>query len=297
VTNSIVKQIESNGILPWRCPWQVSSTNNCLPFNFASKRSYRGINTLILWSEAIMKGYSSNAWLTFKQAQALGGSVRKGETSTRCIYVGMSTVEKEQNSTKEDQWFSFQKVYSLFNIEQVDGVDLTSGNEEPLPDVNPCTLLDDSSDALLQAYCDNTGVIIRTGGPSAFYSPALDVIKMPTSFISGEGYIATLAHEIVHSTGHQKRLNRFDEQQLSFNRHKDAYAFEELIAELGSAFICAELNIEGQHEQHVSYLESWLRHFKSDTSFLFKAAAAASKAHRYIAEAAGLSEDNLSEVA
>ena len=100
-----------------------------------------------------MKGYSSNAWLTFKQAQALGGSVRKGETSTRCIYVGMSTVEKEQNSTKEDQWFSFQKVYSLFNIEQVDGVDLTSGNEEPLPDVNPCTLLDDSSDALLQAYC------------------------------------------------------------------------------------------------------------------------------------------------
>jgi antirestriction protein ArdC len=150
---------------------------------------------------------------------------------------------------------------------------------------------------MLAMYCNNAGVDVRTGGDKAYYLPSLDIIKMPINFVTGEDYMATLAHEIVHSTGHKKRLDRFDEHQLSFNRENEAYAFEELIAELGAAFICAELGIHGQHDQHVSFLASWLKHFKSDTSFLFKAAAAASKAHRFIATMADSSKDELTKVA
>jgi antirestriction protein ArdC len=290
VTDSIIQQIEKGGILPWRCPWHINSTNQSLPFNFVSKRSYSGINILILWSETIEKGYSSNAWLTFKQAQELGGCVRKGEKSTRCTYFGQFNVDDESRAD-ESKWIPFRKIYSVFNIEQVEDITIESVDELNTP-VDQHT-----ADSMLTTYCNNAGVEVRTGGNEAYYSPSLDIIKLPMNFVTGEDYMATLAHEIVHSTGHKKRLDRFDEHQLSFNRKNEAYAFEELIAELGAAFICAEIGIQGQHDQHVSYLASWLKHFKSDTSFLFKAAAAASKAHRFIATMADSSKDEFTKVA
>ena len=144
-------------------------------------------------------------------------------------------------------------------------------------------------------YCNNTAVTIRHGGDRAFYSPTLDLIRLPTTFHQGSDYVATLAHELIHSTGHKNRLHRFAEQTDDFNGTQASYAFEELVAELGAAFVCAELHIQGQHEQHVSYIEHWLHHLKNDKTFLFKAAAQAGKAYRFFMQGGIQEETSVSQ--
>lgn len=282
VTDNIIASIEQGGLMPWQCPW-TKSGEQPIPYNWLTKQSYSGINILILWVRSMELGYSTNAWLTFKQAQELGGRVRKGEKAIQCIFVKPIEVEDDKaEGVDEDgkRVILCRKPFSLFNIEQVEG--LESLPETPSqPQYNEAEAVT-AINRVAEAYCANTGVEIRHGGDRAYYSPALDIVKLPTTFHEGEGYAATLAHELIHSTGNKKRFNRFDQQAEAFKGFKESYAFEELVAEIGAAFTCAELNIQGQHEQHVSYLDSWLKVLKSDKTFIFKAAAAASKAHNYL---------------
>lgn len=298
VTDSIIARIEEGGLLPWQCPW-TKTGEQPIPYNWLTKQFYSGINILILWVRAMESGYSTNAWLTFKQAQQLGGKVRKGEKAVQCIFVKPIEVGDESagNETDEDgkKIILCRKAFSLFNVEQVEGL-------ESLP-VLPEQPEYDDADAVAaiknvaEVYCANTGVEIRNGGEQAYYSPTLDIVKMPTTFHSGSGYASTLAHELIHSTGHKKRLNRFEQQAEAFGSFKESYAFEELVAGIGQELCCAELNIFGQHEQHVSYIDSWLKVLKSDKTFIFKAAAAASKAHTYLMRGGIESERSIANVA
>lgn len=282
ITDQIIALIEKGGMLPWECPWSKSGELP-IPYNWLTKQFYSGINILTLWVRAMEFGYSTNAWLTFKQAEQLGGRVRKGEKAVQCIFV--KPIERDDEKAGDDKSegkkiILCHKGFWLFNVEQVEGL-------ESLPVVPVQREYDDSEaaaaiDRVSDAYCANTGVQIRRGGDGAYYSPSLDIIRMPTTFHDGSGYAATLAHELVHSTGHRSRLNRFDEQAETFKGFKEAYAYEELVAELGAAFICAELGIQGQHEQHASYIDHWLAYLKKDKTFIFKAASAASKAHQLL---------------
>lgn len=284
ITDSIIAKIEAGGVLPWKCPW-VKGGDLPMPYNWLTKQSYSGINILILWDRAEKHCYSMNAWLTFKQAEQLGGNVRKGEKAVQCVFYKPIEVDDDKAGSGVDgagkKFIPCLKTFSLFNIEQVEGLD-----NLPIPSVMPESNAADADvdviDRFSEIYCRNTGVEIRRGGDSAYYSPTLDIIRMPTTFLSGSGYAATLAHELAHSTGHRKRLNRFDQQAEAMKGFKIAYAFEELVAELSSCFTCAELGIQGEYEQHVSYLDSWLKVLKGDKTFIFKAAAAASKAHAFL---------------
>lgn len=298
VTDSIIARIEEGGLLPWQCPW-TKTGEQPIPYNWLTKQFYSGINILILWVRAMECGYSTNAWLTFKQAQQLGGNVRKGEKAVQCIFVKPIEVDDEnaQGETDEDgkKIILCRKAFSLFNVEQVDGLEqLPVAPEQPEYDDADAVA---AINRVAEVYCANTGVEIRHGGDQAYYSPSLDIVKMPTTFHSGSAYAATLAHELGHSTGHKKRLNRFDQQAEAFKSFKEARAFEELCAELIASYVCAELGIQGQHEQHVSYLDSWLKALKNDKTFIFKAAAAASKAHSYLMRGGVESEKSVANVA
>jgi antirestriction protein ArdC len=283
VTDSIIARIEEGGLLPWQCPW-TKTGEQPIPYNWLTKQSYNGINILILWMRAMMCGYSTNAWLTFKQARQLKGHVRKGEKAVQCIFVKRIEVDDESTDGEVDEngkrTLLCRNAFSLFNVEQVEGLDDLPAMPEQ-PHYNETEAVD-AVDRVAEVYCANTGVEIRHGGEQAYYSPALDIIKLPTTFHEGSGYAATLAHELIHSTGHKTRFDRFDQQTEAFKVFKASYAFEELIAEIGAAFTCAELGIQGQHEQHASYLDHWLTHLKSNKTFIFKAAASASKAHSYL---------------
>ena len=284
ITDEIIASIEAGNVLPWKCPWTRTS-ESAMPYNWLTKQAYSGINIILLWSAAMSLGYQRNGWLTFKQAQQLGGAVRKGEKGVRCVFA--KPVEVANKDANPDEGEPESKVYfcyrpfTLFNLDQIEGL-------QDLPDLEQPEYSDseaaDAVDRAAETYCANTGVIRRNGGNKAYYSPSLDQIVLPTTFHSGSDYAATLAHEMIHSTGHQSRLNRFDNTTESFKSYHESYAFEELIAELGSAFICSELGVSGQHEQHVSYLDAWLKELKSDKTFIFKAASAASKAHAFISE-------------
>lgn len=298
VTDSIVARIEQGGVLPWQCPW-TKTGEQPIPYNWLTKQFYSGINILILWVTAMEKGYSTNAWLTFKQAQQLGARVRKGEKAVQCIFVKPVEVEDENAGCDTDEngkkIIMCRKAFSLFNVEQVEGLNgLPQPPEQPEYDE---AIAVSAINSVAEVYCANTGVEILHGGDKAYYSPSLDKIRLPTTFHSGEGFAATLAHELIHSTGHKKRFDRFGQEAKSSKSFKEAYALEELVAELGAAFVCAELGIQGEHEQHVSYLDSWLRVLKSDKTFIFKAAAAASKAHCYLMRGGIDSERVIAKVA
>ncbi|MBQ4840163.1 ArdC family protein [Pseudoalteromonas luteoviolacea] len=298
VTDSIIAKIEAGDVLPWQCPW-TKTGEQPIPYNWLTKQFYSGINILILWIRAMECGYSTNSWLTFKQAQQLGGKVRKGEKAVQCIFVKPIEVEDENSERGTDdngkKIILCRKAFSLFNVEQVEGLEnLPVDPEQPEYDETESVA---AINRVAEVYCANTGVEIRHGGDKAYYSPALDIIKLPTTFHDGGGYAATLAHELIHSTGHKARFDRFDQQAEAFKGFKEAYAFEELIAELGAAFACAELGVQGQHEQHASYLDSWLRVLKNDKTFIFKAAAAASKAHSYLMRGGIESERSIANVA
>lgn len=280
VTDKIIALIENGNTQPWVCPW-IKKGVDPTPMNWASKKPYSGINVLILWSEAVECGYTQNLWLTFNQAKMLEGDIRKGEKSVRCIYFNpVTAVDKAKDGDaekEEEKTFWFCNSFCLFNVEQIEGLadlpvkDDLFGMLDPFSEVNQ----------LAKRYCDNTGLRITRGGDAAYYSPSLDMVKLPTTFRDKGGYAATLAHELIHSTGHKKRLNRHMERS-GFSGFDGSYAREELIAELGAAFICAQLSIEGQHESHASYLSHWLSVFKQDKTYLIRAASAANRAYQYL---------------
>ena len=279
---SIIKEsVESSQALPWRRTWTKRGVAS-LPFNYTNMVPYNGINRIVLWCAASRKGYSSMGWLTMKQVNDLGGKVIKGEKSTRCIFVKpiFETDEKGEDS-RERVNQTVIKFYSLFNTEQCTG--LAAGSDV----LSKTGSID--FDSILENYQKQSGITYVFGTDQPAYRPYSDSVTMPlnSTFKCNDDFIAVFSHELVHSTGHTDRLDRkaFSMDSNPFS-DKD-YALEELIAELGAAFLCTELNIVTNVQNHASYLKSWLKALEDDEKFIFKAAAAAQKAVSYLSQYSG----------
>lgn len=262
VTDKLVAALEAETI-PWIRPWRDGKSDGALPYNAVSGRAYNGINVLLL----NLAPYAGNGWLTYKQARALGGSVRKGEHGTGIVYWNFKKIE-EDGKTKI---LPLVKGYTVFNVEQCEGLDM-SKLAKPEPIVAGAFAINHIAEAI--------GAKVIHAGSRALYAPALDVINIPSvaNFRSEADYQSTLAHELVHWTGHEERLNR----DFTGRFGSDAYAFEELVAEIGSAFTCARLGIELNGLQHPAYLANWLKVLKSDKRAIFSAASKAKQAAEFI---------------
>ena len=281
ITDKIITELEA-GTAPWVRPW--SGEADPFPRNALSQRPYRGINNVLLGMEAHCRGYASNQWLTFKQAQKLGGHVRKGERASTIIYYEARMVEKEDadpvadGDEAEKRFMPLLKLFSVFNVHQVEGLP-ESYQERPV--------LESGWDASATAeqIMECSGAEIRHQGFKAFYSPTNDLIYLPgkTTFADAASYYSTALHELCHWTGSTTRLGR----KLGRRFGESAYAMEELIAELGSAFLSAHCRLDGQL-QHASYISSWLEVLQRDKRAVFVAAAQAQKAADYLLEQAGL---------
>ncbi len=277
ITNKIIAQMEQ-GKFPWVQPWD-SSHAACtvgLPVNATTQRRYSGINVLILWGAVFDHGFTSQNWLTFKQAKTLGGSVRKGEKGQVVCYADRFTPQKEREQAKSEgrdpQAIPFLKRYRVFNIEQCENLpDNLTINTQPLPERE----IIPRADRLAKA----SGADIRHGGDKAFYDPLRDFVQLPPqpAFTEQINYYRTFFHELGHWTGHPKRLDR---DQLARFKTK-SYAREELIAEMTAAFTCAALDITPT-VRHADYLASWLEVLKEDKRAIFRAASQASKAAEYL---------------
>ncbi|TKI07546.1 ArdC family protein [Martelella alba] len=267
VTDSIIAALEA-GVKPWFCPWRRVPGMSGLPSNYATGVAYSGMNIMLLWCSASKQGFSDPRWMTYKQAQAEGGQVRKGERGTTAIFY--STLEKE-NDAGEIEHIPMLKTFIVFNVEQIDGLPLTTEAVSPVETFDPLP----QAENLFR----NCGANIIEKGQNAFFRPSTDEVWLPERrlFADAANFYATGLHELVHWSGAKSRLNR--EMKGKFG--SEDYAFEELIAELGSAFLMADLGIVGE-VQHESYIASWLKALKNDKRYIFKAASAASKAHRYL---------------
>lgn len=266
VTDQIIEQLES-GTAPWLRPWSgAGKATAAMPHNAHSGRAYSGVNVLLLWSQS----FSSNGWLTYKQAQALGGNVRKGSKGTRITYWGKALSKKT-----DEKAFMFLKTFTVFNLDQCDDIPVEKLYSAPE------TIEHDDTPAYTLAMANDARVLHE--GSKACFIPSVDVIKMPSqdAFKGVNGYDATLLHELTHWSGHKSRLKR----DLSGRFGNAAYAAEELIAEMGSAFLCAQLGVELKGLQHASYLESWLEVLRSDKRAIFTAASQARIATEFLMEA------------
>ena len=277
VTNRIIEQLEQ-GVRPWHKPWNAEHAagkimrplrHNC--------HAYNGINILMLWDSAEQQGFSCPIWLTFKQVKELKGFVHKGEKSSQVVYASSFTKKAKDDSEEEtERDIPFLKQYAVFNAEQCDELPdhFYELKEQPNETIEPI--------AQAVAFFADTGANIRGGGSRACYVESQDLIRMPRleTFDNAESHAATLAHEMVHWTKHKTRLGR------DLGRKKwgdEGYAMEELVAEIGSAFLCADLQITPEvREDHAAYIESWLKVLKEDNRAVFTAASMASKAADYL---------------
>jgi antirestriction protein ArdC len=264
VTDSIIKQLES-GAMPWIKPWATDSTADK---NFLSQKPYQGVNRLILGLSSMVQGFDIPVWASFKQWQSLGATVRKGEKGTKIVFY--SPVKKENKATGDIESYNLLKSYYVFNVSQVDGVVI----QAPSAEAKPFNAI-----AEAEARIRKTGAVITHGGDSAFYAPSVDKINVPNkaSFISESNYYATIFHELVHWTGAEHREKRVFGKRFGDN----AYAFEELVAEMGAAFLCQDYRIQGEL-RHAGYLQSWLKVLREDSKAIFKASALAQKAADHI---------------
>lgn len=271
VTDQIVKAIEE-GAGSYRMPWRTSGGFPNSPVNAASKRPYRGINILVLWATAQERGYSSGTWATYKQWQELGAQVRKGEKSANVVFWKFFDRDEEQQDNHADSETHLRRIpmardYWVFNAEQVDGY--VAPEEQKL-----------SREERIEAaeeFFRRAGVEPSAGGNRAFYQPETDTVHMPAfeAFKEPLFYYSVLSHETTHWTGAKHRLDR----DLSGRFGSESYAVEELVAELGAAFLCAELGLPTDpREDHAPYIVSWLKVLKNDKRAIFTAAAKAQAA-------------------
>jgi antirestriction protein ArdC len=239
---------------------------------------YRGINTVMLWVAAAERGYRTPHWSTYKQAKALGAQVRKGETGSLVVYADtfIKTVEDKETGKEEDVEMSFLKGYTVFNASQIDGL---PAKFYEVPEFK----LMDTPERLLaaDAFVRHTGANVVEQGYRAAYAPGTDTISMPPleTFRDRESFYAVELHELTHWTAHKTRLDR----PLVADHRSDDYAKEELIAEIGSAFLCARLEITPTvREDHAGYLAGWLRVMKADKRAIFAAAAHAQRSTDFL---------------
>ena len=269
ITDKIISILEA-GTTKGGSRWTQSSGNG-LPHNAKTQDPYRGINVLLLWSETAECGYSSNNWLTYKQAEAMGGHVRKGEKSVMCVFY--DKIRKQSDDEQEEIIYPMIKPFWLFNVAQIDGLPETLFVSASIKEFNP----------VLEAeqVIAKTDAKIRHGFDNAFYAPSRDEICLPNKerFTSEVNYYATALHELAHWTGIESRLNRTFGKRFG----DDAYAMEELVAELSAAFSMGSLGmVDGMIENHASYLDGWIKCLKADKSAIFTAASQAAKASDFI---------------
>lgn len=275
VTDRIIAELEQ-GRVPWVQPWGQAKTGLALPRNVLSGRSYSGVNILILWGAVIERGFASQQWLTFRQALELGGNIRKGERGTTACYadrfIPKAEIERAARDGGDPEAVPFLKRFTVFNVAQCDGLpEHVQGQPEPMPE----RVVMPQAEALIAA----TGADFRIGGDRAFYTPSGDFIQVPPqpAFFEQINYYRTCFHELAHWSGATHRLAR----DLKGGFGSKSYAREELVAEMGSAFICATLGIVPT-VRHADYLGSWLQVLREDNRAIFRAASQASKAADFI---------------
>ena len=278
ITAQIVAELEQ-GVRPWLKPWNAEHAAGRItrPLRFNGV-PYQGINVIMLWSAAVAAGYAAPIWMTFKQAIELGGHVRKGEKGNLVVYADRFRRTELDEATGEEtaRDIPFMKGYTVFNIEQIDGLP-EHFHAKAEPRLDSVQRIERA-----ESFFAATGADIRHGGNQAYYTVTHDYVQMPPfeTFRDAESYYATLAHECTHWTRHPQRLER------EFGRKRfgdEGYAMEELVAELGSAFLSADLDLTPQpREDHAAYIGSWLKVLKDDKRAIFTAAGHAQRAADYL---------------
>ncbi|MBB5520134.1 ArdC family protein [Amphiplicatus metriothermophilus] len=277
VTARIIAELEA-GRAPWVQPWGApgAKAGLGLPKNALTGRTYSGVNILILWHHVVRAGFATQTWLTYRQAQEMGGHVMKGERGiTAChadTFIPKAERERAEQDGDEPGRVPFLKRFTLFNVEQCEGLpDEAYAGAAPLPEAE----IIPQAERLIEA----TGADFRIGGTKAFYVPSQDFIHVPPqpAFFEQVNYYRTCFHELGHWTGHETRLAR----DLSHSFGSKPYAREELVAEMASAFVCASLSI-APTVRHTDYIGSWLEVLREDNRAIFRAASQASKAADFI---------------
>jgi antirestriction protein ArdC len=271
ITETIIEKLEQ-GTVPWHQPWSNEAAKNLI-----SKREYRGINVFLLG----MSRYANPYWLTFRQAKQLGGHVKKGERSTPVVFWKWLERERDNPDTGETETVStpLLRYYRVFNVEQCEGIPAEKvPTLENARDFRPI----EEAERVVQEMPQRP--IIQHEAAQAFYRPSADVVNMPAPklFTGDEEYYSTLFHELTHATGHESRLKRLDTDKLAAFGGKD-YSQEELVAEMGSAFLCGHCGIEERIiDNSAAYIQGWLRRLRNDKSLVVFAAAQAQKAVDFI---------------
>ena len=274
VTAQIVVDLEA-GVRPWIKPWHADHAAGRITRPLRHNgQPYSGINILMLWGAATAQGFIAPIWMTFRQAQELGAHVRKGEKGSPVVYANtVSRTEVDDDTGEEtERAIPYMKAYTVFNVEQIDGLP-AHYYAKTEPRFDPPARI-----AHAEAFFAALGFEIRHGGNQAYYTVAHDYVQMPPfeAFRDAESFYGTLGHECCHATRHPSRLDR------DFGRKRwgdEGYAMEELVAELGAAFLCADLELAPQvREDHSAYVASWLKVLKNDKRAIFTAAAHAQRA-------------------
>lgn len=269
VTKQIIEAIE-RGAEKFRMPWHVTGAECFAPVNVVSRRPYRGVNVILLWLLSDLNGYESGQWGTYNQWQELGAQVRKGEKAAQVVLWKSSERNREEASDQEEKAGSraiIAKGYHVFNVAQVEGY-----SPKPVPVLSESERIESA-----ERFFSQLGTTVQHGGTRACYSPEEDLVRMPhfECFREGIGYYSTLAHELTHWTGAAHRLNRDLKPRFAL----ESYAMEELVAELGAAFLCSALKLSNEpRADHAAYLTSWLKVLKRDKRAIFTAASQAQKA-------------------
>lgn len=274
ITQRMIQRIETEGILPWKQPWKNYLSENGQPQNLVSRKAYRGANVWILSA----MGYASPFWVTFQQAQKLGGSVKKGEKGTPVVYWFWFEKDKESQTKKKDR-VPVLRYYTVFNVEQCEGITIPSLAEKPAND--PGSI--ETCEQILAAMPNKPRITYNEA--RAYYSPVNDAVNLPKkeSFNALPEFYATFFHELIHATGHSNRCARFKTLE-EWNRFgSDPYAKEELVAEMGATFLCGIAGIQAQTEDNsVAYIKGWISRFKEDKKLLVHAAGQAQKGADFI---------------
>jgi antirestriction protein ArdC len=277
-SNQILVMLDK-GVRPWAQPWQNGDTSRILRPLRANGIPYGGVNTLMLWLSANAHGFTNPSWMTYRQAAMLGGHVMKGEHGTPIVYASTLTKTDQKDGETIERKIPFMRGYKVFNVQQIE--ELPAHFYEPPPGrLDPKERI-----AHAEEFFASTGAEIHHGGNKAFYTIRDDYIRMPAfeSFNDPESYYSCLSHEITHWTRHPSRLARdFGRQRFG----DEGYAREEIVAEIGSAILCSELDLTPEiREENAAYIDHWRKFIREDKNFIFKAAAHAQRAADFVISA------------
>ena len=292
VTDRIIASLKA-GAIPWEKPWQTPHfAGGPFPRNFRTGKPYRGINIMLLWSSS----YSSPFWLTFNQAKELNGSIRKGEKGTQIVFYKQllrdrQKTDDDEQIAKEDRRAPFVLTYhTVFNIEQCGGLTVPQIEQPTQPNE---VEVDKTCEAIVRGWSNRPSLQLTSETEyRAYYRPSTDSVHMPARarFVDAPHYYSTLFHELVHSTGHETRLNR------SFGAHfgDEAYSKEELVAEMGASFLCAIAGIANENTERntTAYIQNWISKLEEDSRLIVHAAA---NAQRAVDSILGISFDKANE--